>query len=183
MFLSYKVSTRSIFTTARIIQEITNTAFELQSDYMKERYERIYSLTKSRTMVATGELRSKLFIRCSNYSARYARFICGYGSTSNDQAYHQEFDTFGKVHHSKREHYRSDGRAKCSRRPVDLFARFGGYGSNRSARRKALASSAGEVLGTQVSYVVDHGAVIRYEPDLSNVVRKLVTITRAVVNA
>lgn len=184
MIKRYAVSIKSIFLSTRVIQEIAASVFEFQNDYMEERYKQIYKLTRSRTMVASGELRSKLYNRVSRSGTRYTRYVCGYAPTSNNQAYHQEFDTFDKVHHGKREHYRPDGRPKCSRRPVDLYARYGEkYESNRSARRRALATSIESALGTQVSFGVDRGSEIQYQPDLSNVALKLSAITRAVCSA
>jgi hypothetical protein len=154
--------------------------YKVQYDYMEERYKQIHRRTLARTMVATGELRSKLFLKQRNISFNAAHFSCGYDSTSNNQSVHQEFD-IGAVHTSEREHRWADGTAKCSRRPVDIFASRGGlYFANRSARRRALASSVEDSFQTRVRYATMLGHTYRYEPDLSNIVRKLTIITRAV---
>ena len=179
--VTYAVSIESVFTAIGVIQKMLKLTSELQNEYMEARYKRIHALTKSRTMVATGELRSTLFHRVNKHDSKYTRYTVGYGSTSNNQAFHQEFDTNDPVHHSKGEHKRPDGRAKCSRGPVDIYSHFGSsYKSNRSARRRALASSIEESLVTQVNFGVFRGSKIQYEPDLSNLARKLGSIARAV---
>jgi hypothetical protein len=165
----------------RGIRGMRNNVYKTQVDFMDERYKQIYRRTLARTMVATGELRSRLFIRQKSISFNATHFSCGYDSTSNNQSVAQEFE-LGAVHTSAKEHRHPDGTGKCSRRPVDLFVSRGGqYFANRSARRRALASAVEDSLQTEVRFATMLGHTYRYEPSLSNIVRKLMILTRAVV--
>jgi len=184
MLTRYAISPRSIVMAVKDIKGICDLVFEFQEDYVQGRFERIEKLTRARTMVATGELRSKLFMKIARHSRGSTRFVCGYSPTSNNQAYHQEFDATDNVHTSRREHFDDRGNAKCSRVPVDLYSRYGQtYLSNRSARRRALATSIEEALNTRVNFGTDGGGNIRYEPDLSNLILKLSQLTSGVCRA
>jgi hypothetical protein len=179
--MKYRVSVQSIHDTVKIIGLVRDNVFDLQKNFLEERYKQIHRKTLATTMVATGELRSKLFNRQKRTSSNHIHFSCGYGPTSNNQSIEQEFDTFGKVHHGVKEHYKRDGTAKCSRRPVDIYSRFGqNYMSNRSAKRRALAKAVESSLQTEVRFAVNTGHTMMYQPDLSNVVHKMRVITRAV---
>jgi hypothetical protein len=181
MRIQYRVSVKSIFEAGKQIQTITDVVFEIQKSYMEQRYEQIFDRARAGTMVATGELRSKLFNRQRMTGSNHVRFECGYEPTSNNQSVHQEFDIFDPVHHSRKQHLDRQGQPKCSINPVDIHAMFGEqYTSNRSAKRRALASAIEQSLGTRVKFATNRGHTLRYEPDLTTLVSRLSTITRAV---
>lgn len=183
--IKYRVNPGSISSAGMVIKKITDAVFIIQEDFMAMRYKRIYDLTKSRTMVATGHLRSRLYNRKQRVGYGSTLFECGYGSTLNNQSWYQEFDTFGKVHHTKSEHYWAKnvgdkaGSPRCSISPVNLFEMYGSYKSNRNARRRALASSIEDSLSTSVHNAVISGNNMTYQPDLSETKRRLSSLTRA----
>lgn len=136
------------------------------ADVFKD-YGRAYRRTRATSMVATGELRSKLFYRRWQ-NVIGTMFSLGYRATSNNQSVVQEFSS-GRVHKSHSEHFQATGRIaypKCSRSPEDLYSMFGGYTSNPDARRRALGRSIDEVFITKTSgRAIENGGNYFYVPD------------------
>ena len=110
--LQYRVSQRSIDETIKIIMAMRETNFSLQASFMEERYAQIHKRAFAGTMMATGELRSKLFNRQRSISKDLIMFSCGYDPTTNNQSVAQEFKP-GKVHQSKESHFTEDDQPKC----------------------------------------------------------------------
>ena len=137
------------------------------SSVVNDDYQKSYNMTREFTMVATGETRSKLFKR-TRPAARGTKFVYGYGPTSNNQSVSQEFED-GPVHRREGSHWTKFGYPKCSRKPDDVFSKFGSvYISNPGARRRAMAVSVERVFKTEVRSAVKSGENFFYRPNFHN---------------
>jgi hypothetical protein len=148
-----------------IVTGACNTAHKVNLAEVWHDYNRTHRMMIATTMVATGELRSKAFIRkypCSSGTV----FIMGYDRTSNNQSEMQEFEG-GKVHRTETAHYTWEGAPKCSRFPVDLYAKFGGYTSNPRATKRAMATSIQIAFNTDVRSAVKSGGDLFYRPNFN----------------
>jgi hypothetical protein len=162
------------------INDICIMINRLQKKHMWDIYSTIYNETREHTMMATGETRSKLFLKRANKGSHFVSFSCGYHPTSNNQSISQELNLDKPVHRSIHEHLTDAGFPKCSRRPIDLFKRVGMYKVNPVAERGALRNSIARNFKVPVHDPVIDPEGFRYEPSLSAIVGDLTVIASGV---
>ena len=172
----FRVRPNSIRKANRDIRTLTKMVDRLGRNYLLSRFQEIRTITKDGTMVATGQTRSKVFMK-HDPMVSTNRYISGYMPTDNNQSLKTEFED-GPVHTTLDEHLDMGGYPKCSRNPTDLFKTLGRYQINPNAKRGALASAIQQVLGVPAGDPVNKGASISYEPDLSNVANDISVLAR-----
>ncbi len=184
--MRWRVRPRDLNHLNRQLNVFTDGLHRILDNYHWDNMKQIYYVTYATTMVATGETRSVLFRRRKQFGVGTSHIV-GYGPTSNNQSFMQEFDE-GKVHRREKQHLhklagfgRETERAKCSRVPEDLWIHTRTYHGNPRARRKALALSIEEQLGTRVRFAVKSGGDLYYKPNLQGYTRRLGAITDGVV--
>ena len=184
---SWRVRPSDIVYTVKMLKVFAKGHHKVLDIYHWEAMKRIHNKTKATTMVATGETLSTLFRIRRQFSGGTSHIV-GYGPTTNNQSFMQEFDD-GKVHRRKKDHFhklvgfgREGERAKCSRVPEDLWAHTHTYKFNPKARRRALARSIEEEFGTRVTFAVKAGGNLHYRPSLTAHTRKLSGVSRLVIS-
>lgn len=184
--MGFRVTPSSINNVIRTFGVLRDGLHRVQDAYHWEQMKRVYNRTYATSMLATGELRSKLF-KVRRRDSAGSTHIVGYDSTSNNQSVAQEFEE-GKVHRQEKHHYhlllteRGDYvSAKCSRAPVDLWSFKKAYSANPRARRRAFALSIEEIFSTRVAYAAKSGDNMHYMPSLKNYERTLSVYTANVL--
>jgi len=176
--LQFKIIPASIDSIHKILTIFGQELFEATDSVMRGRYDLIFRRTRGRCMVATGESKEKIFVNKLR-TLFGGHYICGFGSTTNDQSSAMEFQT-GPVHRKKASHFTDLGSPKCSRKPEDLYSMRGSiYNVNRRARRRPLASSIEDGLFTKVTSAFNTGSNLRYEPSLFGITQRLIGIAKA----
>lgn len=173
--------------TMALIRGITKVVHTVNSSTVGDDYRKGYKQTEATTMTATGELRSKLFLRSKPGKLR-SYYAFGYDKTSNNQSVAQEFNVGGtgvRVHRTERSHYNEFGQGKCSRTPDDLWAMRGKrYLSNPRAMRKAMTKSIQRIFKTSISGkdAVQSGGDIFFTPSFTQYAMKLSRQTSALLH-
>lgn len=185
--MGFRVRKGSINYTVRYFNVIRDGLHNVQDAYHWGNMKQVYNKAYGTSMLATGELRSKLF-KVRRKDAAGSTHIVGYDQTSNDQSVSQEFEE-GKVHRQEKHHWHSlmtergdYVAAKCSRAPVDLWSFKKSYDANPRARRRALALSIEETFTTRVRYAANSGGDMHYVPSLKNYERTISVFTANVLN-
>lgn len=170
----FDVVDSSIVNVDRRINRFSRRVFIKNVSYMDDLHRRLFRYTYIRTMVATGELRSKLFNKRIAVGTGTIDWVTGYLPTSNQQAYSQEFETDKPVHRNIGEHFHNNGAsAKCSREPQDIWrVRGRKYFANPKAMRGALALGISYTYSA-VPYGFKEGTNIRYICSLNPLRKRL----------
>lgn len=167
--------------TMVIVRKATRMAHRLNDSEMSQDFNKAFDFMKQWTMVATGELKSKAY-KFKQTVPGGTSWKFGYLGTSNNQSLEQEFKE-GKVHRTLKSHFSLTGNPKCSRVPVDLFARYGSYKANPRATRGAMRKAINFVFRPTSITVRRSGSNYYYLPGFRPYVRKRSTRTAAAFKA
>jgi len=100
--MGFRITPGSIHNVSRVLNLLRNGLHSVQDAYHWDKMKQVYNKTYGTTMLATGELRSKLF-KVRRKDSMGSTHIVGYDSTSNNQSVAQEFEE-GKVHRQEKHH-------------------------------------------------------------------------------